>query len=72
VENSRSCKKDNMWSLVARNYKPTWQRIKGNKDDNKGEKRAINDDTVTQHTGTIHLTSTNTYLPKNVTGNSCA
>jgi len=33
--------------------------MKGNKDNNAEEKRAINHDTVIQHMGTIQLTSTN-------------
>jgi len=44
--------------------------MKGNKDNNAQGKKAINHDTVTQHMGTIHLTSTSKYLLTSVPGHS--
>lgn len=55
---------------MAGNYNPTMQKMKGNKDNNTGEKTAINHDTVTQDMGKIHLTSTSKFLLKYVTGHS--
>jgi len=46
------------------------KKMKGNKNNNVGEKRATNHNTVTQHMGIIHLTSTSKYHLTYVTGHS--